>query len=198
MSQQIEAPQTKKAILQAAMTLFAQKGYQGLSMRQLAQTLSMTTGVLYHHFRNKDQLYTAMIEMLATQDADSLYAQVTANRHHDGAIAFQKFMTQRSRYFMQILLLVFDHQRYVRDPHNTPESAFTLIFARSLNTYAQALVDVLELPTHTEAEMLLDYLIGSIARAMMQQREPDFSQLPRLIDFLMAQSSKETQSEESK
>lgn len=186
MPKHIDAEATSQMILKQAMLLFAQKGYQGLSMRQLAGALGMTTGALYHHFRNKDELYMAMIHMLAAQDAEALYQEASQAPDAAAVVArFVEFLTLRSEYFQQILLLVFDHQRYIRDPAHQPNAEFDRIFEPTLGVYLQALIDVLGLPSQTEAEMLLDYAIGCFTRSMMYQRPPDFSQLPRLMRHLL-------------
>lgn len=55
------------SILMAATRLFSEKGFDGASMRQVAQAARMTPAALYHHFKNKDALYDAVVgQMLAT------------------------------------------------------------------------------------------------------------------------------------
>ncbi|MBF2053834.1 MAG: TetR/AcrR family transcriptional regulator [Candidatus Sericytochromatia bacterium] len=190
MSKHIDTETISQSILKQAMLLFAEKGYQGLSMRQLAKALKLTTGALYHHFRSKDELYTEMIHQLAAQDAEALYRLAAKAASNSEKIArFSAFLEGRAEYFQQILLLVFDHQRYVRDPDNAPEARFARIFEQTLNVYLQALIDVLGLPSKQEAEMVLDYLMGCFIRAMMTQHEPDFSQLPRIMKPLLMQAN---------
>lgn len=50
---------SKEKILVAAIALFAEKGYSGLSMRQLAQAVDMSVATIYHHFPDKNALYLA-------------------------------------------------------------------------------------------------------------------------------------------
>lgn len=189
MPRQIETETISQSILKNAMLLFAEKGYQGLSMRQLAKALKLTTGALYHHFRSKDELYTEMIQQLAAQDAEALYQQAAKAASDSERIArFSAFLEDRTAYFQQILLLVFDHQRYVRDPDHAPDDRFARVFEPTLNVYTQALIDVLGLPSKQAAEMLLDYLMGCFTRAMLTQRAPDFSQLPRIMKPLLMQA----------
>lgn len=47
----------KETIVQAAMNLFARKGYAGTSMREIAETVKITKAALYYHFPDKDALY---------------------------------------------------------------------------------------------------------------------------------------------
>ena len=42
---------TKESILKAALGLFAVKGYEAVSVSQIAGTLGMTKGALYKHYK---------------------------------------------------------------------------------------------------------------------------------------------------
>ena len=46
-----------EAILRLAAIEFAEQGYEGMSMRALADKCSVTAGALYHHFSSKEDLY---------------------------------------------------------------------------------------------------------------------------------------------
>ncbi|API92888.1 MULTISPECIES: TetR/AcrR family transcriptional regulator [Virgibacillus] len=70
---------TRDMILQAANNLFVEKGYQHVSMRQIATKLNYSHGSLYYHFKNKAELFFALVEkhfqllderMCAIQDKD--------------------------------------------------------------------------------------------------------------------------------
>jgi len=58
---------SNKIILEKAKTIFARDGYEGLSMRVLAQSIPVVPSVLYHHFANKDDLLKAMFEYLSSE-----------------------------------------------------------------------------------------------------------------------------------
>lgn len=53
---------TRQAILDAALRLFAAKGYAGTSVRDITQASSRTQPVLYYHFKNKARLYEALVQ----------------------------------------------------------------------------------------------------------------------------------------
>ncbi|MGB2958746.1 MAG: TetR family transcriptional regulator, partial [Bacteroidota bacterium] len=55
---------TKQKILDAAIQLFSRKGFRSTSLSDLAQATGLTKGALYHHFRNKDALFYAVLENL--------------------------------------------------------------------------------------------------------------------------------------
>ncbi|MGC8667122.1 MAG: TetR/AcrR family transcriptional regulator [Chthonomonadales bacterium] len=49
----------REQILDAAVKLFAEKGYAGASIRDLAREIGVTEGLLYHYFSSKEQLLEA-------------------------------------------------------------------------------------------------------------------------------------------
>lgn len=53
---------TKDRILDAAIGLFAVKGYAGTSVREIARAVDLSEGALYKHFEGKDALLTAILE----------------------------------------------------------------------------------------------------------------------------------------
>ena len=60
--QQQRAAETEKRILDAAESLFAQKGFEAVTTKQLAQASGVATGALYHHFDGKDEIYRAVVQ----------------------------------------------------------------------------------------------------------------------------------------
>ncbi|MBF0423977.1 MAG: TetR/AcrR family transcriptional regulator [Magnetococcales bacterium] len=61
-------------ILRKAIPLFAQAGFSGVSMRQIARELGISAAALYHHFPDKETLYLAAVD-LVFQDKAAWLAQ---------------------------------------------------------------------------------------------------------------------------
>jgi LacI family transcriptional regulator len=59
---------TRAAILRAALASFLERGFQGASLRDIAERAGITHAGLLHHFRGKDEL---LLAILAQQDADT-------------------------------------------------------------------------------------------------------------------------------
>jgi AcrR family transcriptional regulator len=55
-------PTTRERILAVAAELFVEQGYDGTSLREIADRLGFTKAALYYHFRSKDELLLALIE----------------------------------------------------------------------------------------------------------------------------------------
>lgn len=52
----------EQAILEAAEVLFAQKGFDAVSMSAIAKLADTSKPNIYHHFKNKNELYLAVIK----------------------------------------------------------------------------------------------------------------------------------------
>ncbi len=55
---------TQERLLDTAAQLYAQRGYAGVSMRDIARAVGITQAAIYHHFANKDALYIGAITYL--------------------------------------------------------------------------------------------------------------------------------------
>jgi AcrR family transcriptional regulator len=52
----------RKAIVDAAARLFAERGFRGVTTKELAGSVGVTEPVLYEHFKRKSDLYSAIID----------------------------------------------------------------------------------------------------------------------------------------
>ncbi|MFS0862392.1 TetR/AcrR family transcriptional regulator [Fredinandcohnia sp. 179-A 10B2 NHS] len=58
---QVQEELSREKIMDVAHDLFVQKGYQHVSMRQIAKELNYSHGSIYYHFKNKADLFYAMV-----------------------------------------------------------------------------------------------------------------------------------------
>lgn len=54
----------RRLIVRTAFDLFARNGFRGTTTRELAQAVGVSEPVLYQHFSNKKELYTAIVQHL--------------------------------------------------------------------------------------------------------------------------------------
>ena len=55
----------RNTFILAAKPLFAARGFEGVTMRDIANRLGVTQAALYYHFRSKSELYLAVLEKAA-------------------------------------------------------------------------------------------------------------------------------------
>jgi len=54
-------PDTRSRILDVALELFTEHGFEGTTLQQIADRLGFTKAALYYHFRSKDDLLDALV-----------------------------------------------------------------------------------------------------------------------------------------
>ena len=66
-SERLPALERRQAIIEAAAGLFAEKGFRGVTTRELAQAVGVSEPVLYQHFQTKRDIYEAIVESKSCQ-----------------------------------------------------------------------------------------------------------------------------------
>lgn len=77
-----EKPRLKSSrdtILQVSVRLFADLGFEGVAMRQIAKEAGVTLPAIYHHFNNKQELFNAVETELYAAHARSLLSALRAD-----------------------------------------------------------------------------------------------------------------------
>ena len=97
-------------ILDAAVKIFAAKGFHNATVAEIAAASGFAIGTLYHFFEGKEQLYTAML----TEKLGMMYAGIRTAVEEETDIV------------RKIELLIASHFRYVKE-----NAEFCRIFVRS-------------------------------------------------------------------
>ncbi|GLU28051.1 TetR/AcrR family transcriptional regulator [Brucella sp. NBRC 12950] len=91
--------QTKGRLVAAARTLFARNGYAQTSTDAIIAEAGVTRGALYHHYRDKADLFEAVCRVLAAEAAEGIQEATKDSGNafeslEQGAIAWIDFMAQ--------------------------------------------------------------------------------------------------------
>lgn len=78
-----EAEKTHEMILQSAVLLFADKGYEKTTLNDIADSLQMTKGAIYWHFESKEKLLMELLDSALDHFRRDLYAMMP-----DGELTF--------------------------------------------------------------------------------------------------------------
>ncbi|TNJ62724.1 TetR/AcrR family transcriptional regulator [Paenibacillus hemerocallicola] len=82
----------KEKIMQAARELFVTKGYRSVSMRGIAGRLGYSHGALYYHFKDKADLFSAMVMADFDRLNDRLDEAMAEHTDHPAATLERIFM----------------------------------------------------------------------------------------------------------
>ncbi len=70
-------------ILQAAAEVLQRNGYEAATMKDIAASVNLTAASLYHHFRNKDTLLLAVLELGLDAVTQQIEAIAASNKPSD-------------------------------------------------------------------------------------------------------------------
>lgn len=146
---------TQELLLQAALQLYAKHGYQGASMRKIAEEVGIKPASIYFFFKNKEELFREVFKRALARHNDAM--RKTLQRHADEPV---------EKIFAAMLRTTVDHHAGDRDEMATYISLVisppTPDFQKQLDDYfssfsiwlADALNDALrrDFPDITESE----------------------------------------------
>jgi AcrR family transcriptional regulator len=72
---------TRRALLDAARSLFAERGYHGTAAEEIVGRAGLTRGALYHHFEDKKDLFRVVVDEMEGEIDEEIEA---AERAHSG------------------------------------------------------------------------------------------------------------------
>ncbi len=106
-----DGQRTRQAILDAALVLFAEKGYFGTSLRDVARAVGVRESALYNYFDGKDALFDALLSANQNPKSERLAllaaAPITDGRALLEQIAIEtleRFATVREQQFFRIVM----------------------------------------------------------------------------------------------
>jgi AcrR family transcriptional regulator len=70
---------TRAALVAAARPLFAERGFAGVGTEEIVRAAGVTRGALYHQFRDKEDLFAAVFELLESELAQRTAAAAGAS-----------------------------------------------------------------------------------------------------------------------
>lgn len=147
---------TKQRILNAAMTLFAEKGYSDVYVGEIAEAVGIKAPSLYKHFKSKQEIFNAILDEMkinydkqaaalnmngSSAECDApMFTDISEDMlvqmgiglfrfflHDDYAVKFRKMLTLEQ--FRNGELSELYSKQYVDDPLNYQSSVFALISA---------------------------------------------------------------------
>ena len=106
---------TKERIIYESLRLFSEKGFDGVSMREIAAAVDIKAASLYAHFKGKEAIYQAIVDTMKQR-----YNQETMLLHIDGSDAkadvsvYKNISTEQLYSIGEQLFLFFVHDEYTR------------------------------------------------------------------------------------
>jgi AcrR family transcriptional regulator len=176
-----KGPDARTALLDAAGEMFAERGFEGASVDEIAERAGYSKGALYWHFQTKDELFFALMESSVDAPAHEMIELLQS------APAEQDMGPEASERFVELIerqreLVLLDHEYWakaVRDP------ALRRRYGEHRDRLRAALARALEVrlahlgtdPPRMAAEQMATVLMGLTA-GLMRERMIDASTVP--------------------
>lgn len=90
-------PDARDRILAAAQSLFAMRGFEGVSTTQIAKVAGITQPLIHYHFKNKEALWKATVARLFGRLQDEFLTAVSRLPRHDS----RRYMVDIIRHYVQ-------------------------------------------------------------------------------------------------
>jgi AcrR family transcriptional regulator len=94
------APQRRAQLIEVARGLFAERGFEGTSIEEIAQRASVSKPIVYEHFGGKEGLYAVVVdremETLLEMVTASLSRNSSLHRIQSVALALLTYMEERT------------------------------------------------------------------------------------------------------
>lgn len=83
MSTRLSGPERRQSILKESQQLFAEKGFHGVSIDEIARAVDVSPAILYRHFDSKQALYDAVLQELSSQRESYVDAVVNSDANFE-------------------------------------------------------------------------------------------------------------------
>lgn len=172
MPRQVDVQARREEVLGQAFSLFAQRGFHALGMRELAASLKVTTGLLYHYFENKPELFRQAVRLRVERQIVRALERVGGAP--DRSQALLSFLVEEEEELVQILRVGLEYRH--ADPEAGP------FIHEMLERYELALGGHLGL-SEEQSRQWVNLTLGILTRRLLDAAAPSMAeQLRPLTD----------------
>jgi AcrR family transcriptional regulator len=174
-------PGRRGEILDAALSVFVEKGYEGGTMRDIAQRVGVTEPAIYRHFASKEELFLELLRSAAGRMRHEVFAMIDALDPADVRGSIIRMMADRREAFgvygpaLRTVILAAAHNPAFMDAYRN-EIAIPL---REKVTEATLRVDRRVGMERSPAELtarvraVMSVAVGTLVTTMVLGDEPD-------------------------
>lgn len=196
MTKKEQAEQTRARVIDAAIALFAKRGFASTSTHDIAKAIGMTPGTLYWHFEDKEALLVAVLEELERRLVHALAREGGRLQSASAAEKTRALLGRVARLVaasQETLLLVGVIGAEATDTNPRIEAALRASYGRVAVVVAELLRqgaaqgETVERDVECAAEMLLGMYMGAIVHQRLFREElPLVRALPVMESMLFA------------
>ena len=201
---EIKEKNTKEKILEEALKLFAQSGYMGTSMNDIASKLGVTKAALYKHYRSKQEILDSIIEKMNELDMERVKQSEMPEGEMSKVIAeYKETAFDKIKQFTKVQFLHWTEEEFpccfrkmlTLEQYREPQMAqlYQNYLASGPLTYIEVLFSGMLEDAERARQMALDFYGPIFLLYSIYDGTNDKSQVIKLLDEHMDHFSKEMQ-----
>lgn len=120
MTKEEKTKRTREKLINSAIEMFGERGYEGFNINEFCRTYDVSKGILYHNFSGRDELYL--------EGAKKCYSEFTEFLENSGKISdIRQYMKVRLKFFLEHPIYEkFFFEILLRPPFNLIEEIRTI------------------------------------------------------------------------
>ena len=201
---EIKEKNTKEKILEEALKLFAQSGYMGTSMNDIASKLGVTKAALYKHYRSKQEILDSIIEKTNELDMERVKQYEMPEGEMSKVIAeYKETAFDKIKQFTKVQFLHWTEEEFpccfrkmlTLEQYREPQMAqlYQNYLASGPLTYIEVLFSGMLEDAERARQMALDFYGPIFLLYSIYDGTNDKSQVIKLLDEHMDHFSREMQ-----
>ena len=86
MGERLKGDERRRVIIDAALALFARKGFRGTTTKEIAEAAGCSEATIFKYFTSKDELYSAILEVKSAIEETLAKATEAAAKGDDAGV----------------------------------------------------------------------------------------------------------------
>ncbi len=157
----VDHDKIREELLENCFKIFSQKGYSKVSIREIAKETGLSTGSIYHYFKNKEEILEQMFAYIRKKNFGKYQEMIQdVESIEDRLKIITEFWKEHIDDYQDLILLSID---YLRNNNSIKGNKMFHDFAVF---YITALSDTLKLSTG-ETQILFTYLMGTVMTSLL-------------------------------
>ncbi len=141
MTRQEKREQTFELIVNSALEMFGEKGYDNTSISDIAKLAIVSKGISYHYFKSKDEMYLYCIEVLMKEISEYFEKHISQDTDIEKGMELfvmlgAKFVYANPKYKMLLFNIASDRPAHLKDEIIKRKKTF---FDSNIRLYEQML-----------------------------------------------------------
>ncbi|GAA6624298.1 TetR/AcrR family transcriptional regulator [Scytonema sp. NUACC26] len=154
----------RKELLSKCFDLFAERGYSAITMRQVAESLGVSTGTLYHYFPNKKALFEQLVEEICERDVSLALTELEGIQTLKERLeVLGRFLVKKQDYYVKWTYVLVDFCQHLdfKEMHGND------VFQYANKQYEQAFYELLGIKDRALVWFVMSLIDGLFLELLM-------------------------------